>query len=402
MSASYTKLSSRARETDLSYKVSDWMRTVTSPTPYRVGTYSFHLNTYRIAKFGVIMLLFLTALVLVIPVIFYRPNSLPIRYRHIPLYNKTYPLTSPTFNDDEIKFRIAVITDLDTNSKIKNEKKWISYMMYGFLICNQDFTKFSLKWDASKISLSSELSHKERGMELSELIVFNGKLYTCDDRTGIVFEITNFGAKTIPFVVLQDGDGIQEKGFKCEWMAVKDEELWVGGLGKEWTSIKGIYVNDHPQWVKSIGHLGDVRHHNWVDNYNNMREKTGYQIPGYMIHESVVWSDFHKSWFFLPRRASTETYSEEQDERRATNILLKISPCFSMIEVSHVGKLHLTHGFSSFKFIPGTQDQLIVALKTEEDQGKIASYIIVFNLKGDILMDELKIGDHKFEGIEFV
>lgn len=33
--------------------------------------------------------------------------------------------------------------------------------------------------------LSSHLSEKGRGTELSELIVFNGKLYTVDDRSGI-------------------------------------------------------------------------------------------------------------------------------------------------------------------------------------------------------------------------
>ena len=41
-------------------------------------------------------------------------------------------------------------------------------------------------------------------------------------------------------------------GFKGEWMAVKDEKLYVGGLGKEWTTTDGEYVHSYPQWVKSI------------------------------------------------------------------------------------------------------------------------------------------------------
>ena len=36
-----------------------------------------------------------------------------------------------------------------------------------------------------KVELTSHLSEKGRGAELSELIVFNGKLYTVDDRSGI-------------------------------------------------------------------------------------------------------------------------------------------------------------------------------------------------------------------------
>ena len=61
-------------------------------------------------------------------------------------------------------------------------------------------------------------------------------------------------------------------------------------------------------------------------------------IPGYIIHESAVWSDVHKSWFFLPRRASREVYDEVKDEQRATNILFKCSEDFKNIKVTKIGK----------------------------------------------------------------
>ena len=121
-----------------------------------------------------------------------------------------------------------------------------------------------------------------------------------------------------------------------------------------------------------------------------------------MIHEAVTWSDVHQQWFFLPRRASKETYEEVADERRAANILLRASDDFSQIITSKMGRHHPTHGFSSFKFIPQTSDQLIVALKSEEDAGRIATYFSVFDITGKVLLDEVKIGDHKFEGIEFI
>ena len=31
------------------------------------------------------------------------------------------------------------------------------------------------------------------------------------------------------------------KGFKAEWMAVKDHMLYVGGLGKVWTTQTGVW-----------------------------------------------------------------------------------------------------------------------------------------------------------------
>ena len=68
-----------------------------------------------------------------------------------------------------------------------------------------------------------------------------------------------------------------------------------------------------------------------------------------------------------------------------------------------VGERIPTHGFSSCKFIPGTNDELIVATKSEEiDERPVASYIMVFSIKGEVLMEETKIAESKIEGIEFL
>lgn len=59
-------------------------------------------------------------------------------------------------------------------------------------------------------------------------------------------------------------------------------------------------------------------------------------------------------------------------------------------------------GFSSFKFLPGSDDKIIIALKTEEFQGYTATYITAFTVDGIILMPDIKIAEKKFEGLEFV
>lgn len=71
-------------------------------------------------------------------------------------------------------------------------------------------------------------------------------------------------------------------------------------------------------------------------------------------------------------------------------------------QVRHIGEQLPTHGFSSFKFIPGTKERLIVALKSEEVKGQVATYIMAFTIDGKVLLPETKVGDYKFEGIEFV
>uniref|UniRef100_A0A3B4ASS2 Soluble calcium-activated nucleotidase 1 n=1 Tax=Periophthalmus magnuspinnatus TaxID=409849 RepID=A0A3B4ASS2_9GOBI len=315
-------------------------------------------------------------------------------------YNNTYPLSPPQRTKDGVRYRIGLIADLDTASRSSKEQTWFSYMKRGHLTFSANGDRLQVEWDTDIVTLESHLSEKGRGMELSELVVFNGHLYSVDDRTGVVFRIE--GSHAVPWVILPDGDGSVSKGFKAEWLAVKDEHLYVGGLGKEWTTTSGEVVNNNPEWVKVVGCHGDVHHENWVLNYNSLRNAAGIHPPGYLIHESAVWSESLQRWFFLPRRASHERYEETADEHRATNMLLSCPADFSYIKLSQVGPLNPTHGFSSFKFVPGTEDKIIVALKSEEDAGKIATYMIAFTLDGHVLMPETKIGDVKYEGLEFI
>lgn len=61
-----------------------------------------------------------------------------------------------------------------------------------------------------------------------------------------------------------------------------------------------------------------------------------------------------------------------------------------------------TRGFSSFKFIPFTDDTVITALKSEEVNGTLATYITAFTIDGQILLPDTKVSDLKYEGIEFI
>lgn len=128
-------------------------------------------------------------------------------------YNNTYPLTPPKISSDGIEFTIGLVADLDVNSKSnKNKYTWISYFMKGTLIWNAQDKSVTLRWLENPFILKSSYSLAGRGMELSELTVFNGKLLTFDDRTGIIYEIK--GTSVIPWVLLMDGDGNVTKGNK--------------------------------------------------------------------------------------------------------------------------------------------------------------------------------------------
>ncbi|KAG6798050.1 soluble calcium-activated nucleotidase 1 [Apis mellifera caucasica] len=248
--------------------------------------------------------------------------------------------------------------------------------------------------------LTSSLTMKGRGMELSELVIFDGHLLSFDDRTGVIYFIE--GEEVYPWVILMDGNGKSSKGFKCEWATVKDEHLYVGSMGKEWTTASGEFQHNNPLWIKIISPRGEIYSLNWISNYKRLRQAIDIEYPGYMIHESGAWSDIHKSWFFLPRRCSHDQYNETKDETMSCNILLTADENFVDIKVTKIGNLVPIRGFSSFKFLPGSQDSIIIALKTEEYQGQTATYIMAFALDGNVIMPEAKIMDKKFEGLEFI
>ena len=52
--------------------------------------------------------------------------------------------------------------------------------------------------------------------------------------------------------------------------------------------------------------------------------------------------------------------------------------------------------------IPGTEDRLMVGLRTEEVGSVVASYDTVFDIQGRILLSDTKIGNRKYEGLEFL
>lgn len=318
-------------------------------------------------------------------------------------YNHTYPLSPPIISNGIISFKLAVIADLDTDSRLApNKDEWRSYLKKGYMSYNTRKDSVAMSWDdEDNQELISNFGHKGRGMELSELVIFNGRLLTVDDRTGIVYEISN--NKVYPWIILTDGNGRSVKGFKSEWATVKDEYLYVGSMGKEWTSGDGEYINDDPMFIKQVNIDGQITSINWANNYKALRKAIGIEFPGYLMHESCVFSDIHKKWFFLPRRCSTEIYSEKKDEKMGCNVLISANDDFSSVHSVRIGELIPTLGYSSFKFVPNTKDNVIVALKSEEVDGKTATFITVFKIDGKILLPDQKISATlKFEGIEFI
>ncbi|KAH8382755.1 hypothetical protein KR009_005127 [Drosophila setifemur] len=394
----------------------DWRSALRTPPTYRIGNRTVRFN-YHFA------LLIACVLGLVFLFYFARQGSRSssdgywLRRSFVEAssrpgthaYNATYPLTPPmVLRGGVINYRIAMIADLDTSSKVTKgdgSHTWRSYLKKGYLTYTLARSEIQISWDdGAPTALESAFALKGRGMELSELVTFNGKLLSFDDRTGLIYEIAN--DKPIPWVILLDGDGHSAKGFKSEWATVKQETLYVGSMGKEWTTSAGDFENHNPMYVKAISTNGEVQSLNWVDKFKQLRlQSLQISWPGYMIHESGAWSEAKQRWFFLPRRCSKEKYNETKDEHMGCNVLVSADEGFTSIETVRLDPENTTptHGFSSFKFLPGTDDSIIVALKSEELNGKTATFITAFDTAGKTLLPETRIEtEFKYEGFEFI
>lgn len=128
--------------------------------------------------------------------------------------NTKYPLTEPIqLFDGSLKYRIAIVSDLDGDSvSSKESNTWISYFKQGYLTYNPNSNNVSIEWDPANnsVQLKSHFSLNGRGLELSELVTYNGQLITFDDKTGLVYIIES--NILIPWVIVVDGDGRKTKG----------------------------------------------------------------------------------------------------------------------------------------------------------------------------------------------
>ncbi|RCN40111.1 Apyrase [Ancylostoma caninum] len=212
----------------------------------------------------------------------------------------------------------------------------------GTLTLGNDGKTAHVDWDlSSDRDIMSGFSYKGRGMELSDLTEYNGHILSPDDKTGILFEIKN--NKALPWVILNSGPGNTTKGMKTEWLTIKGSFLYAGGHGVEYRDDKGIVFSEDQMWIKS--------------------------------------------------------------RLRGTNLLITADERFNAFEIVRVGTLdHPERGFSAFAFVPGTNDNVIVALKSKGMDGKAPeSFVTVFDIRGQIMMEDQKLGNnYKFEGIFFL
>ena len=84
---------------------------------------------------------------------------------------------------------------------------------------------------------------------------------------------------------------LSQKGMKYEWATVKgdsgNEELYIGGIGKELQLPNGEVDTKDAMWITIIGPQGQLKRVDWSPQYNFVRKFLGCQLPGYIAHEAI-------------------------------------------------------------------------------------------------------------------
>lgn len=173
------------------------------------------------------------------------------------------------------RFEFVIVSDMDGDTPREARYGFVSHLRHGTLVREGD-GQYVIEWKEKGpgVPLRSKLHKKNRGMELSEMEIFEGKVIAADDRTGILYHVKHpFGSHAVvdPWIQLYDGDGkARNGGFKCEWTVVKDGILYVGSHGREVTKPNdgSAVKNRDRMWVKTIDREGTIKHHNWTQRYN--------------------------------------------------------------------------------------------------------------------------------------
>ncbi|XP_055689117.1 apyrase-like [Lutzomyia longipalpis] len=302
--------------------------------------------------------------------------------------------------DEEYKFEIIADYDekaISTNNPYTYDSNiWIGTVQ----VINE--TLLNISFTDESYDIVTRYAHNGRGAELSELLVFNGKMYTFEDKTGIIFDVSS--NRLIPWVILGDGAGNETNGFKCEWATVKDDHIYVGSNGLENYHSDGQIENLNHFWIKKVSKIGQVFHENWFHVYEKIRSTLGMSLPGFIVHEAVVWSPINRKWIFIPRKCSSQPFLTSPVDYIGCNKIIFVSEDFSTVDHIDIqaNPLPPERGFSSFKFLPDSNEQMIVALTTVETPENVSTSIIAMNLDGRILSPERKIIDAKYEGLAFL
>lgn len=313
------------------------------------------------------------------------------------------------------EWHFLAVTDKDHGSRHPHKFSWDALLLPGVLTFDTDTQIFHVAFPHAPLTLSSSSAYGNRSMELSALEFYRGHLMTFCDRSGLVYYVNLSSSQVQLKTMVRTGDGKKPKPFKTEWATLKDNLLYIGSTGKEWTNPAGEILHQDLKWVKTMDASGRFENLNWENVFDKLREISKTKFPGYLIHEAVVFDHRTRKWVFAPRKLSTTVpYADETDVLLSANTLMIASEDFQEIQMVDVGPLELDWGFTAIKPLPyshpfGPQPRsYFIGIKAKEllVDGEMVhggSKMVVFDITGKLWSDFIYLpGNVKYEGLTII
>lgn len=95
---------------------------------------------------------------------------------------------------------------------------------------------------------------------------------------------------------------------QIEWAFVKDELLYVGTNSK------------HSTWVATIDSKKKIEYVDWKPKYDLLKSSYHINADGYILHESIVWSEKNKQYVFLPKAVSHKSPNDPECDKNESVI----------------------------------------------------------------------------------
>lgn len=242
---------------------------------------------------------------------------------------------------------------------------------------------------------------KINGDEFSDLVMYNGKLLTCCDKTGIVFSIDvnravnvegfcNRFIRAKPEYIICKEDG---NPMKLEWMCTfknnNAQHLLMGGHGLRDDSMMFL-MNEESNCIKTL--------YKYLF-YQNIKKILGVKNTGYVTHEAIVFSDAGDTIIIAPRKISKlfpytaevdavngcgkviivpkKMMNDEEDGELIQEIILE-----DFISKNEDDAVSYEWGFSSIQQLGSNH---LIGIQTIEKGSCIRSRIVLFDMNGKML-----------------
>ena len=151
--------------------------------------------------------------------------------------------------------------------------------------------------------------------------------------------------------------------------------------------------------VKTISKKGIVKTLDWNAIYEAIENYLNLPPIGFVMMEAVLYSATQQTWYFLPR----SLHRAPNDSSTCSFVVVSTNNFSSFKTISLEGKLDTRSGFAAARFVPGTNETAIMALRSLEGDRVFATMIVVFHINSTILLPEQTVSQGvKFEGVEFM